>query len=219
MGLTMDIKGIIKVNIINVILLGLVALVYYIFNTVFEFSFGITLAVTLILGLVWMAYTLYSNYMMLNSEKEHDDDIDDKNYGKMLVARLRNAGNKKYFTKEREALIKCYESVLSRKDYLAKKNRDNKIYDLYTLTERQIQRNIIDTTEYIATYDYVRGGDNSYITKMCYDSEQLVDKFNRLMELSVSYDDTSLGMDTRELDDMISSLEYMRDIGKGRLRG
>ena len=54
---------------------------------------------------------------------------------------------------------------------------------------------------------------------MCYDSEQLVDKFNRLMELSVSYDDTSLGMDTRELDDMISSLEYMRDIGKGRLRG
>ena len=116
MGLTMDITGIIKVNTINVILLGLVAIVYYIFNTVFEFSFGITLAVTLILGLVWMAYTLYSNYMMLNSEKEHDDDIDDKNYGKMLVARLRNAGNKKYFTKEREALIKCYESVLSRKD-------------------------------------------------------------------------------------------------------
>ena len=212
----MDIKSFIKVNVINIILLGLLAVVYYVFNNIFEFSFGATLAVTLVLGVFWMIYTLYSNYTILNAGNHHDDDIDSKNYGKNLINKLRNAGNKRAFLKEREQLIQCYESVISRKSYL-EQNRDSRIYDLYTLTERQMQRNIIDTTEYLSTYDYVRGKDNGYIAKMCYDSDQLVDKFNKLMELSVSYDDTSLEMDTRELDDMISSLEYMRNVGKGRL--
>lgn len=215
----MDIKGMLKVNIINLVLLGLIGLVYYLFNSIFEFSFGLTAVVTGLLGLAWIVYTLYSNYTMLNVNVNRDHDIDSKNYAKDVLSKLYAAGKRNYFMEERNRLARAYESVVSRKAYLEKKGRERRVYELYELTEGQILRNIIDSTEYISTYDYISGRDNGYLTKMCYDSELLVDKFNKLMELSVSYDDTTLGYDTKELDDMIESLEKMRESGKGRLRG
>ena len=216
----MDIKGFIKINLINLILLGLVGLVYYIFNNVFEFASGITIGFTVILGMLWAAFTIYSNYSYLVADDGYrDDDIDRKNYQKAALKRLMSAGKKGYFVKERETLERVYESVVSRKAYIEKKDRDSRLYELYMLTENQILRNIVDVTEYIETYDYLSGHDTSYINKVCYDSEMLLNKFNKLVELSVTYDDTTLAYDTKEIDDMINSLELMRQTGKGRLGG
>ena len=91
----MDIKGFIKINLINLILLGLVGLVYYIFNNVFEFASGITIGFTVILGMLWAAFTIYSNYSYLVADDGYrDDDIDRKNYQKAALKRLMSAGKK-----------------------------------------------------------------------------------------------------------------------------
>ena len=116
----MDIKGMLKVNIINLILLGLIGLVYYLFNSIFEFSFGLTAVVTGLLGLAWIVYTLYSNYTMLNVNVNRDHDIDSKNYAKDVLSKLYAAGKRNYFMEERNRLARAYESVVSRKAYLEK---------------------------------------------------------------------------------------------------
>ena len=78
-------------------------------------------------------------------------------------------------------------------------------------------RNITNATEYIETFDYFSGKDSGYVKSMCDDSQHLLDKFNKLVELSVTYDDTATDFDTREIDDMINALETMRETGKARL--
>lgn len=215
----MDIKNLLKVNLINIVLLGLVALLYVVFNNIFEFSTGVTLGVTGVFALIWAFYAIYSNYTLLVSDKDYDDEINSKNHVKNLVGKLKTAGNPKVFKSEREALCRIYESVVSRKSYLAQKGKDERLYELYTLTENQIVRNMENALEYISTFDYISGRDTGYLRRIVNDSQQLLDKFNMLMELSVSFDDTSRDYDTRELDDMIESLQKMRDIGKGRLGG
>ena len=52
---------------------------------------------------------------------------------------------------------------------------------------------------------------------MCDSSQELLNKFNKLVELSVTFDDTTLDYDTREIDDMIEALEEMKKTGKATL--
>ena len=69
----------------------------------------------------------------------------------------------------------------------------------------------------IETFDYVAGVDSGYINQMCDSSQELLNKFNKLVELSVTFDDTTLDNDTREIDDMIEALEEMKKTGKATL--
>ncbi|MBO4591269.1 MAG: hypothetical protein J5684_01745 [Eubacterium sp.] len=211
----MDIKNLIKVNIINIVLLLLVCGLYLFFDNVLEMSSGFTIGVTAVLAVFWAVYAIYSNYTLLVSDK--DDDVNSKNYTKKLLNKLKTTGNVKTFAQERATLCRVYESVVSRKSYVEGKGTYTKLYDLYELTESQIIRNIENATEYVSTYDYISGRDTGYMRRLANESTVLLDKFNKLMELSVSYDDTSRDYDTRELDDMIENLEKMKDIGKGKL--
>ncbi|MBR6403838.1 MAG: hypothetical protein IKS48_10690 [Eubacterium sp.] len=213
----MDIKNLIKVNIINIVILLLVCGLYLLFNNVLEMSSAVTIGITAVLSVFWALYVIYSNYTLLVADKDYDDDVNSKNYTKKLLNRLRTTGNTKVFAQERATLCRVYESVISRKSYVEGKGTYSKLYDLYELTENQIIRNIENATEYVSTFDYISGKDTGYMRRLANESTVLLDKFNKLMELSVSYDDTSRDYDTRELDDMIENLEKMKDIGKGKL--
>lgn len=213
----MDIKNLLKVNIINIVLLAFLCGLYLLFSYVFEFSASVTIAIIAILAIFWAIYAVYSNYTLLMADRNYDDDVDSKNYTKKLINSLKNSGNKATFQDERKALILSYESVISRKAYIEKQGQYTKLYDLYELTENQIVRNIENAVQYINTYDFVSGKDTGYMRKLSNESTQLVEKFNTLMELSVSYDDASRDYDTRELDDMIETLQKMKAVGKGKL--
>jgi hypothetical protein len=45
----------------------------------------------------------------------------------------------------------------------------------------------------------------------------MLDKFNKMVELSVSLDDDVMSYDTREIDDMIEALEELKRSGKNQL--
>lgn len=214
----MNIRNFIKVNIINLVILGLVVLSYFVFDLFADKNSSLPTVATLIFGLVWAAYTIYSNYSVLKgvSRSEYDD-FGEVSKKKDIIKRLNKVGNARMFVDERSHLTRMYESLISREDYVMKRDKDSRLRELYELSERQMLRNIINATEYLATFDYISGRDSGYARKMCEENQELLDKFNKFIELSVTYDDTFKEFDTRELDDMIESLQKMRDNGKGTL--
>lgn len=221
----MNIRSLIKNNLINLIILftivGFRIVMGIMFNphdvnsTNKELMRNINIAmnvITVVAGLLWAAYTVFSNYMAIK-----EDSVENRRNLEEIKIRLRKAGNKKFYINERKALINAIESIESRLQYYDNMDRDSKIRELFLLTENQIIRNVTNATEYIETFDYYTGKDSGYVKGLCDDSQHLLDKFNKLVELSVTYDDTATDYDTREIDDMINALENMRKTGKARL--
>jgi ABC-type antimicrobial peptide transport system permease subunit len=215
----MNLRKLIKVNIVNLVILALIVLFRLVagllFNDHDEAGSTMVLAIniiTVLFGLFWAAFTVYSNMTVVKEEKiEKKKEIAD------LKARLTRAGNKKYFVNERRILLNILDSLQSREKYIYMMDKDSKILELFQLTRNQITRDITNVSEYIETYDYYSGKDSGYVQSICNNSQHLMDKFNKLIELTVTYDDTSLDYDTREIDDMIEALEKMRETGKGAL--
>lgn len=216
----MDIKKLLKQNLINILILGLIV-AFYIIGDVFVFPLhdatdtnnyesynSIIRWVSFLLGAGWAAFTIYSNITLV---KEADVE-------KIVEVRERliHAGNKRFFVKERTHLLNMLESLESRKKYFSN-IEDGKLKDLYYMTRSQMMRNITNVSEYIESFDYISGVDSGYAKEMCDNSQDLLNRFNKLVELSVTYDDTTLDYDTREIDDMIEALQEMRDTGKARL--
>ncbi len=211
----MNIKKILKANLINIIILGAIVVFYLVSGSLFDIHEDnnetmntIVTALTLLFGVGWVAYTIYSNITVIKEDDE-DSVFEIRN-------RLIRAGNKRFFVKERTHLLNMLESLESRKKYFMGME-DGKLKDLYIMTRSQMIRNVINVSEYIETFDYISGQDSGYAKQMCDDSQDLLNKFNKLVELTVTYDDTSLDYDTREMDDMIEALQEMRDTGKTRL--
>lgn len=214
----MDIRKFLKINLINLIILGAIVLFRVLAGMLFndhDEDSGMYMAVnitTIVMGLVWAIYAIYSNITILKEDK-----IERKRSIEELKTRLMKAGNKKFYKNERRLLLNMIESIESRRSYFELHDKDSKLRELFDLTENQMVRNITNATEYIETFDYFSGKDSGYVKSMCDDSQHLLDKFNKLVELSVTYDDTATDFDTREIDDMINALETMRETGKARL--
>ena len=210
----MDLKKLLKVNIVNLVILGLIVGFYFASEAIFgDSSEGAmqTLVgfITIGMGALWVAYAIYSNMTVL---KESDlDDIAN------VKARLISAGNKRFFVKQMTHLLNMLDSLENRKKYFLALEQDSKLRELYLLTRTQMIRNVTNSAEYIETFDYVAGVDSGYINQMCDSSQELLNKFNKLVELSVTFDDTTLDNDTREIDDMIEALEEMKKTGKATL--
>ena len=212
------IKSFLKINIINLVILGAVVLFRILAGMLFDDHdegsnmYMVVNITTVILGMIWAAYAIYSNATILKEDKiEHKRNITE------LKTRLMRAGNRKFYVAERKHLLNMIESIESRQAYFEQKDSYSKLRELFELTENQMVRNITNATEYIETFDYISGRDSGYVKSMCDDSQHLLDKFNKLVELSVTYDDTATDYDTREIDDMINALENMRKTGKARL--
>lgn len=214
----MDIRKFLKINLINLIILGAIVLFRVLAGMLFndhDEDSSMYMAVnitTIVMGLFWAIYAIYSNTTILKEDK-----IERKRSIEELKTRLMKAGNKKFYKNERRLLLNMIESIESRKSYFELHDKDSKLRELFDLTENQMVRNITNATEYIETFDYFSGKDSGYVKSMCDDSQHLLDKFNKLVELSVTYDDTATDFDTREIDDMINALETMRETGKARL--
>jgi len=213
----MDIKKLLKANMVNLLILGLIVGFFLVGNLLFPDHDNSTKVqsmnmvikvITLLMGTAWAGYTIYSNVTVIKeSDNEKVTEVRD---------RLIRAGNKRFFVKERTHLLNMLESLESRKKYFSN-IEDGKLKDLYYMTRSQMMRNITNVSEYIESFDYISGVDSGYAKEMCDNSQDLLNRFNKLVELSVTYDDTTLDYDTREIDDMIEALQEMRDTGKARL--
>ena len=213
----MKIKNILKLNIINFIILGLIILFRVIAGFMFpssndEHNMLIANIITVVMLFAWAVYTLYSNYAFIK---------DAENEEQIKLAGIRNrickAGNLKSFKQERAQFVNMWDSLMSREKYFLSDERDERVRELYLLTRNQMMRNVTDACEFLDSYDYISGKDSEYFKELSQESQTLLDKFNRMVELSVSVDDETLSYDTREIDEMIESLEMMKKAGKNKL--
>lgn len=210
----MDLKKLLKVNIINIVILALIVLFYMVSTSIFGDSasmgmFNTVRIITVVMGLAWAAYAIYSNVITVK-ESDVTDIANIKN-------RLIHAGNKRFFVKERTHMLNMLDSLENRKKYFMALERDSKLRELFLMTRSQMIRNVTNVSEYIETFDYISGVDSGYIKEIGEQSQDLLNRFNKLVELSVTYDDTTLDYDTREIDDMIEALEEMKKTGKATL--
>ncbi|MBO4863555.1 MAG: hypothetical protein J5517_04275 [Eubacterium sp.] len=215
----MNIKKLIKTNIINLIIFGLIMLFRVVSGMLFNDhdagSSGLaTLSTVLsfVFIVLWAAYTVYSNMTVVKEEK-----LEKKRTITEVKTRLSKAGNRRFFVNERNILVTLLDSLETREKYFYAMDPNSKLRELFDLTEHQMLRNATNVSEYLETFDYISGKDTGYVGTVCADSQKLLDKFNKLVELTVTYDDTSRDYDTREIDDMIDALETMRETGKGAL--
>ena len=215
----MNIRKLIKVNIINVIILGLIMLFKVFTGMLFDAHdvsnsglYTISLVLSFVFLALWAAFTIYSNVSVVKEEK-----LEKKRNIVEVRNRLMRAGNKRFFVKERNMLLTLLDSLAAREKYFGAMDRNSKLPELFELTTNQMIRNATNVAEYMETFDYISGRDSGYVRSICDESQHLVDKFNKLVELTVTYDDTSRDYDTREIDDMIEALETMRKTGKGAL--
>ncbi len=211
-------KELIKVNIINIVILALVVLFKVATGLLFNDHDGgsamytLTNIITVGLLLGWAGYTIYSNMSVLK-----EDETDEKKKFSRLRNRISKAGNLKFFVNERNHFIKMWDSIQSRENYFLSDERDERVRELYILTRNQMYRYITDAADYLESYDYYSGKDSGYLKGVCEESQILLDKFNKMVELSVSVDDEVFSYDTREIDDMIEALEMMKKSGKNKL--
>lgn len=207
----MDFRKLIKINLINLGILGLIVVFYFVTQAIFGDSKSggmetVTGLMTIAMGALWMAYAIYSNVVAI---KEDDLERLDE-----IKRRLTHAGRKGYYIKERTHMMNMLDSLENRKKYFLTKDDSGKLKDLYIMTRSQMIRNATNISEYIETFDYISGVDSGYVKQVCKESQDLLNRFNKLVELTVTYDDTALDYDTREIDDMIESLEEMRETGR-----
>ena len=223
-------KELIKVNIINIVLLALVVLFKVVTGVLFDESAISKLAATkekieqlnacnnfcialfVVLFLAWAGYAFYSNWSIIKEDEE-----DEKQKFSRLKNRISKAGNLKFFVEERKRFEKMWDGIQSREKYFLSDERDERVRELYILTRNQMYRYVTDAADYLESYDYYSGKDSGYLKGVCDESQKLLDKFNKMVELSVSVDDEVLSYDTQEIDDMIEALEYMKNSGKNKL--
>ena len=212
-------KELIKVNIINIVILALVVLfkvatglLFNDHNTEDSSMYLLTNIITVGLLLGWAGYTIYSNMSVLK-----ENETDEKKKFSRLRNRISKAGNLKFFVNERNHFIKMWDSIQSRENYFLSDERDERVRELYILTRNQMYRYVTDAADYLESYDYYSGKDSGYLKGVCEESQILLDKFNKMVELSVSVDDEVFAYDTREIDDMIEALEMMKKSGKNKL--
>ncbi len=214
----MNLRKLLKINLINAAILAMIIVFRVVCGMLFNgHDEGADIGnfptlMTAFLLLLWAGYTVYSNMIVLK-----ENEIEEKEKVKNVKSRLQKAGKPGFFQEERTRLLNVWDGIMSREKYFTSEERDYKIQELYQLTQNQLMRNITNAAEYMESFDYVTGKDSGYLREVCNDSQQLLDKFNKLAELSVTFDDTSLDYDTREMDDMIEYLELMRKTGKAKL--
>ena len=215
----MNIRKLLKVNLINLIILALVVAFKVFSGMLFDAHnednlklYYFSLILSFIFLLLWGAFTIYSNVSVVKEEK-----IEKKRSVTEVRNRLMKAGKRKVFADERKTMINLLDGLAAREKYFEAMDSSSKLPELFELTTNQMIRNATNVAEYMETFDYISGKDSGYVSTICDDSQHLVDRFNKLVELTVTYDDTSRDYDTREIDDMIDALETMRKTGKGAL--
>ena len=172
------------VNLINIVLLGLVVVLYFV----------IPLQYVVVIGVFWLVYSIYSNYALLS---------------KTCVTSLREADTRHLFRSEIDALESAYKSLEIKRDYFEGYPEGDSIREAFDLIATQVEANINSATSYIAHYDYILAPSTKYLTNLCINTRQLIIKLNELNDMVIQIDNSAGDVDTTFVDDMIKSLREM----------
>ncbi|MDD6071113.1 MAG: hypothetical protein PUC12_09940 [Clostridiales bacterium] len=176
-------KQLIILNIINLILLGLVAVCMFV----------LPLGMTIFLGAAVLVFAIYSNYVMV--VRNQDDDY-----------LLKNADKKGIFRKQVNGFIAQRQSLEKREDTIGD---DEKLREVYELVCRQVNNNIDSAIKFMEMYDYVQRPSTQYLDDLFLENKRLIVNFNEVVEQFIKIENSVRDEDTTYIDDLLVSLREM----------
>ena len=182
------------VNVISLIMFALSVILIFVTDLL---GVGIAFAV------VWLVYTVAANlYLLTQGKRDQKQALDEP------LERIRKVNHRGLFTREVTALAMQYSSIRSREAYMQKAT--DSMQELYARILEQAGSNIDSAVAYIESYDYITRPDPAYLRNLCAQGDQLVQRFNRLVEQLVDIDTNPTTLDMNYVDDVVSCLQEMQ---------
>lgn len=179
-------RTVILVNILNLVLLGLISAVFFIFPR----------PVAVASACFWFAWTAASNAFLLLRRTDPEA---------QLLAISRRHGHA--FQHEIGQILAARHSVLTRKDFFECQN--DPIRDAYGLILQKTEANVLSAIDYMRCYDFVSRPPAAHMAKLAGSSDEIMKTTNELAEVLFHIDDSLRGVDTSELDDLIAALSEL----------
>ena len=176
------------VNIISVIIFILSIMLIFVSD-----HLGIGVA----FSLLWLLYTIVANVVLLKGKK-----------GKSAKEKLRDSNKRGMFNSQVRALQIQYDSIKSREEFI--RGTSDSMQELYDKILEQAESNIDSAAAYIESYDYYTRPNPTYLNKLCTQGDQLVNKFNVLVEQLVDIDTNPTSLDMNYVDDVLECLQEMQ---------
>lgn len=148
-------------------------------------------------SLLWLLYTAFGNLYILKDKPKNIRDTFQK-------------GNKQgIFNREVLILQNQYDSIKSREEFMV--NSTDSMKELYYKILKQAESNLESASAYMDSYDYYTKPEPTYIRNLCRDGNDLVQKFNALVEKLVDIDTNPTTLDVHYVEDILDNLEHMKE--------
>lgn len=179
------------VNIIGLIMFILAMVMFVLADSMAEIAIGI------LLSIVWLSFTIAANVHIIK--------------GKRSTEKLKDSDREHIFDEQIERLNRQYESIMSREDYFRENvDEGSGVRNLYEDIKEQAQSNMDSAIGFIQTYDYYTRPQPVYLDNLCRQGDELVKKFNILVEKMVDIDTNLSSLDMKYVDDVIECMNTMR---------
>lgn len=189
--------GLIAVNIMGVIMFALAIVVFVLADSMAGIVIGI------LLSIVWLVFTIMANIHILR--------------GRRSTEKLKDSARGHLFDEQIERLNRQYESIMSREEYFQENvDEGSGVRNLYEDIKEQAQSNMDSAIGFIQTYDYYTRPQPIYLDNLCRQGDELVRKFNILVEKLVDIDTNLSSLDMKYVDDVIECMNSMRQDVNGQ---
>lgn len=183
--------GLVVVNIVSLIMFGLVIVMFVLADSIGGIAIGIGLS------LIWLVFTIAANIHILK--------------GRRSTEKLKDSARGHMFDAQIERLNRQYESIMSREEYFQENVEEGSgVRNLYEDIKEQAQSNMDSAIGFIQTYDYYTRPQPVYLDNLCRQGDELVRKFNILVEKMVDIDTNLSTLDMKYVDDVIECMNNMR---------
>ena len=171
-------------GLIAVNIIGLIMFILAIVMFVLADSM-VGIAIGVAISVVWLTFTITANVHILK--------------GRRSTEKLKDSARGQY------------ESIMSREEYFQENVEEGSgIRNLYEDIKQQAQSNMDSAIGFIQTYDYYTRPQPVYLDNLCRQGDELVRKFNILVEKMVDIDTNLSSLDMKYVDDVIECMNGMR---------
>ena len=179
-----------------------ISVIMFVFSVIMLFvSDGLGLGIAC--SALWLAYTVIANgYLLTQGKREEKRELD------APLERLKKCDRRGQFSTEVHMLLQQYYSIESRGEYM--KSTTDSMQDLYAQILEQARSNMDSAAAYIESYDYYTKPEPVYLRNLCVQGDQLVQKFNRLVEQLVDIDTNPTSLDMNYVDEVVECLHEMQ---------
>ena len=183
--------GFVVVNIIGLIMFILAIVTFALADSLTGVAMGCAISV------VWLLFTIVANVHIFR--------------GKRSTEKLKDSARGHLFDAQIERLSRQYESIMSREEYFQENVEEGSgVRNLYEDIKKQAQSNMDSAIGFIQTYDYYTRPQPVYLDNLCRQGDELVRKFNILVEKMVDIDTNLSSLDMKYVDDVIECMNSMR---------